>query len=202
MPACGPVRLIAGTPRPWSAIDSEGRALVLAGGEQDVELARVGLVGDRRREAEQLVGRVAHRGHDDDEVAPGGALAGDPPRDALDPVGVGDATSRRTSGRRGGQAAETSAEAFYPVGGRPASADAAARPATPAGRDDRLCDDVADHVPPEARAMCFDLDSRPPIAPIAGGALDQRALIADRRRRQPVRGVPGAGRRAERGRRS
>ena len=47
----------------------EGRALVLAGGEQDVELARVGLVGDRRREAEQLVGGVAHRRHDDDEVA-------------------------------------------------------------------------------------------------------------------------------------
>jgi carboxymethylenebutenolidase len=33
--------------------------------------------------------------------------------------------------------------------------------------------------------MCFDLDSRPPIAPIAGGALDQQALIltaADRNR--------------------
>ena len=68
----------------------EGRALVLAGREQDVELARVGLVGDGRGEAEQLVGRVAHRGHDDDEVAPGGTLARDPTGDPLDAVGVGD----------------------------------------------------------------------------------------------------------------
>src|SRR6478672_9475639 len=33
--------------------------------------------------------------------------------------------------------------------------------------------------------MCFDLDSRPPIAPIAGGAIDQARLIleaADRNR--------------------
>ena len=68
----------------------ERRALVLAGREQHVELARVGLVGDGRGEAEQLVGRVAHRGDDDDEVVAGGALARDPPGDALDPVGVGD----------------------------------------------------------------------------------------------------------------
>src|SRR5712671_6640292 len=39
--------------------------------------------------------------------------------------------------------------------------------------------------PPEALPMCFDLDSHPPIAPIAGGALDQQRLIlaaADRNR--------------------
>ena len=29
----------------------------------------------------------------------------------------------------------------------------------------------------ESRAMCFDLDSRPPIAPIAGGALDSARLV-------------------------
>ena len=46
--------------------------------------------------------------------------------------------------------------------------------------------------------MCFDLDSRPPIAPIAGGALDGDAADADRRRPEPVRRVPGARRRAER----
>ena len=40
--------------------------------------------------------------------------------------------------------------------------------------------------------MCFDLDSHPPIAPIAGGALDQTPADADRRRSQPVRRVPGA----------
>ena len=47
--------------------------------------------------------------------------------------------------------------------------------------------------------MCFDHDSRPPIPPIAGGALDSRALTLTRRRRQPVRGVPGAAARADRG---
>ena len=67
----------------------ERGALVLAGGEQDVELARIGFVGDRRGEAEQLVRRVAHRRDDDDEVVAGRPLARDPPRDALDAVGAG-----------------------------------------------------------------------------------------------------------------
>ena len=31
--------------------------------------------------------------------------------------------------------------------------------------------------------MCFDLDSRPPIAPIAGGAYDQARLILEARDR-------------------
>ena len=47
--------------------------------------------------------------------------------------------------------------------------------------------------------MCFDLDSRPPIAPIAGGALDTMPLVLTAADRQPVRGVPGARRRADRG---
>jgi hypothetical protein len=66
------------------------RTLVLAGREQDVELARVGLVRDRRGKAEQLIGRVAHRGDDHDQVVAGRTLACDAPGDALDPVGVGD----------------------------------------------------------------------------------------------------------------
>ena len=49
----------------------ERRALVLAGREEHVELALVGRVGDRGGEAQELVGRVAHRGHDDDEVRAG-----------------------------------------------------------------------------------------------------------------------------------
>ncbi len=68
----------------------ERRALVLAGREEHVELARVGLVGDRGGEAEELVGRVAHRADDDDEIRAGRPLAGDPPGDALDPVRPGD----------------------------------------------------------------------------------------------------------------
>ena len=63
------MRLIAGTPSECRAIDIEGGALVLAGGEQDVELAGVGLVRDGGGEGEELVGGVAHRGHDDDELA-------------------------------------------------------------------------------------------------------------------------------------
>ena len=69
----------------------ERRALVLAGREQHVELAFVGLLRDRRGEAEQLVGRVAHRRDDDDEVRAGGPLARNPPRNAPDPVRVGEA---------------------------------------------------------------------------------------------------------------
>ena len=42
--------------------------------------------------------------------------------------------------------------------------------------------------------MCFDLDSHPPIPPIAGGALDSSRPTLDRGRRQPRGGVPGAGR--------
>jgi hypothetical protein len=56
---------------------------VLAGREQDVELARVRFVGDRRGEAEQFVGRVAHGRDDHDEVMTSGALACDPSRDRL-----------------------------------------------------------------------------------------------------------------------
>ena len=50
--------------------------------------------------------------------------------------------------------------------------------------------------------MCFDLDSRPPIAPIAGGALDRDVADAHGRRWQPLPGVPGARHATERGRRS
>jgi hypothetical protein len=64
----------------------QGGALVLAGGQQDVELPRVRIVRDPGREGEQLVGRVTHRGHDDDEVTPVRALAGDPAGDPLDPL--------------------------------------------------------------------------------------------------------------------
>jgi hypothetical protein len=66
------------------------RALVLAGGEQDVELAGIRFVRDRGSETEQLVGRVTHGGHDHDEVMACGALARDPSRDPLDPVRTGD----------------------------------------------------------------------------------------------------------------
>ena len=50
--------------------------------------------------------------------------------------------------------------------------------------------------------MCFDHDSRPPIAPIAGGALDATRLTLTAADGNRVRGVPGPGRRADRCRRS
>ncbi len=50
--------------------------------------------------------------------------------------------------------------------------------------------------------MCFDLDSHPPIAPIAGGALDSSRPAAHGGRRQPPGGVPGPGRRRRAARRS
>ena len=68
----------------------EGGALVLAGGEEDVELAGIGIVRDGGREGEELVGGVAHRRDDDDEARPVGPLAGDAPGDALDALRAGD----------------------------------------------------------------------------------------------------------------
>ena len=69
----------------------ERRALVLTGREQHVELALVRLLGDRGGEAQELVGRVAHRRDDDDEVCARRPLARNPPRNAPDPVRVGEA---------------------------------------------------------------------------------------------------------------
>ena len=69
----------------------EGRALVLAGCEQHVELALIGRIGDGRGQAEELVGGVAHRRDDDHEARPGRALTGDAPRDPPDPICVGEA---------------------------------------------------------------------------------------------------------------
>ncbi len=55
-----------------------------------------------------------------------------------------------------------------------------------------------DGTPQRAAAMCFDLDSRPPIPPIAGGALDSERVTLDGPRRQPPRRIPGLGCRADR----
>jgi len=49
------------------------------------------------------------------------------------------------------------------------------------------------------RPMCFDLDSRPPITAIAGGALDGIAADADRRRSQPLSRPSARARGPERG---
>ncbi len=71
----------------------ERGALVLAGGEEHVELARLRLVRDRRGQGEELIGRIAHRGHRDAQVSPFFAGRGDTPGNAPNPVGVGDGAS-------------------------------------------------------------------------------------------------------------
>ena len=68
----------------------ERAADVLAGGEQEVHLARVGVVRDGGRQVEQVVGRVAHGADDDDEVCAGATVAGDPPGDVADALGIGE----------------------------------------------------------------------------------------------------------------
>ena len=63
----------------------------LAGGQQHVELAPVGVGRDLLGEAEELVGRVAHRRDDDHDVVPGAPRAHDAIGDLLDAGDVGDA---------------------------------------------------------------------------------------------------------------
>src|ERR1035437_6391300 len=67
----------------------ESGALVLARCEEHVELARIRLVGDGAGQGEQLIGRIAHRRHDDHEVGTRGTLARNACGDTPDPVGVG-----------------------------------------------------------------------------------------------------------------
>ncbi len=104
IPACGPVRLMAAIAERVERHREQRRRLVLARGEQDVELARVGVVGDGRGEPEQLVGRVAH-GADTTTTRswPGRALARDAPRDPLDAVGVGDGRATEFLDDEGGR---------------------------------------------------------------------------------------------------
>ena len=90
MPACGARQADRRDAERVERHRDERRALVLAGREEDVELAGIGLVGDGRGERQQLVRRVAHRRHDDDQLRPARALAHDPPRDPLDALGACD----------------------------------------------------------------------------------------------------------------
>ena len=145
------------------------RALVLAGREEHVHLARIGFVGDRGGERDQLVGGVAHRRDDDHEVHAGGALTGDPPGDAPDAVGVGErrATEFLDDEGRGHDGA------FYPRG-------------------------LHDHSRRVSLEVSFDvLRSRQPPADRAHRRRRARLRPSDARLpgRQPVRRVPGAGRR-------
>src|SRR4029453_8248580 len=126
-----------------------------------------------RGQPEQLVRGVAHRRHDDDEVVPGRALAGDAARDALDAIRIRDGGAtvllhdelgwhgrgilpRCTRPPDRSRAPGPRGTIPIPAGARPASS----RRQSHGGA-----------------AMCFDYDSRPPIAPIAGGAIDSMPLV-------------------------
>ena len=93
MPACEPVNERASAPRSEIAIATQGHRDALAGGEQHVQLAGRRQRGDLLGEVEQLVGGVAHRGHDDDHVVAGLLGVDDPPRDPLDAGCISDAGS-------------------------------------------------------------------------------------------------------------
>src|ERR1035437_9474631 len=67
----------------------ERGALVLAGREKHVQLARIRVVCDGAGQGQQLVGGVAHCRDHDHQVAAGRPLAGDTRGDAPDSVGVG-----------------------------------------------------------------------------------------------------------------
>jgi hypothetical protein len=58
--------------------------------EEHVQLARSRDRRDLRGEVEQLVGRVAHGAHGDDDVMPGTARIDDALGDALDALGIRD----------------------------------------------------------------------------------------------------------------
>jgi hypothetical protein len=69
--------------------DERGR-LVLAGCQEHVQLARVGVVSDGGGEGEELVGGVPHCRDDHHQSAPRGPLPGNATGYAANPVGIGD----------------------------------------------------------------------------------------------------------------
>ena len=66
----------------------ERAADVLAGGEQQVHLARVRVVRDGGGQLEQVVGRVAHGADDDDEVAAVATVSRDARGDVADALSI------------------------------------------------------------------------------------------------------------------
>ena len=106
--------------------------------------------------------------HDDDEVVAGRALARDPPRDPLDAVGVGDGRAAELLDDEGGR----HRGAFYRRAVAATSGARLGRAGVRGHRSAATYHGVRAGGPP----MCFDLDSHPPIPPIAGGALDSERL--------------------------
>src|SRR4030095_8931047 len=106
MPDWLPVKLIASPPRSRMAVDSSaidirppaGRSMARrlrrappAGGEQHVELRARGVCGDLLGKRQQLIRRVAHRRHDDDDIVSGVTRPHDTFGDLPQPGHVGNA---------------------------------------------------------------------------------------------------------------
>ena len=90
MPAWAPLRLIAGTPSEWSAIETRVALWCSPVARRTSSSRGSGSSVTAAASDEQLVRRVAHRRHDDDQLRPARALAHDPPRDPLDSLGARD----------------------------------------------------------------------------------------------------------------
>ena len=71
MPDWLPVKLIASPPSSRIGHRQQRHRDPLAGGQQHVELAAIRVRRHLLGEREQIVGRIAHRGDDDDDVVPG-----------------------------------------------------------------------------------------------------------------------------------
>ena len=123
IPACAPVSEIAGTPRAWSAMDTSVALWCSPVARSTSSSRRVGIVGDRTGQGEQLVRRVAHRRDDDHELRPVGALPCDPARDATDPIGVGEGRPAEfLHDERGGHGGHSSAGVLALPPSRPGAA--------------------------------------------------------------------------------
>src|SRR6478736_7779627 len=155
MPACGPVRLIAGTPRPWSAIDSS--------------VALWCSPVARRTSSSRGSGSSV--------------MAAARPRSSSVVSPIADTTTTRSLPAARSRAIRRATRLMR-------SASATEEPPYFWTTRGAVCWDIerafyrALSRDPTTRClrwhhvvMCFDLDSRPPIVPIAGGALDGTSLI-------------------------
>ena len=150
----------------------EGRALVLAGREQHVELARIGssVMPAARPSSSSVVSPIA-----------------DTTTTRSWPAARSRAIRRATRLMRSAPATDEPPN-FWTTRGLGIAGILPSRFGLPSGRPAsgaRYFDSKVSTLTASARtrgpAMCFDHDSRPPIAPIAGGALDGALVDADRR---------------------
>ena len=89
IPAWEPVNDIGGHAEILDGHRHERHRDAFAGGQQHVELAPVGVLGHVVREPQQIVGRLAHGRHHDDDVVATAAGPGDVIGHGSDAIGVG-----------------------------------------------------------------------------------------------------------------